>query len=117
MDGQEMPKSFSYEELEEMGVLEFDDIYIRKSTESTWHIAKYYDFPEASSSSSYTIDQYGQIVRPKDSTNSTSSSDSSRPSSSYHGSSFDWDDAWDVIKTIFRFLIPIAILSISIASC
>ena len=63
IDGQESPKAYSYEELKELGVLEFDDIQIRKVLENQWYSAKYYNFPEASNTSDYTVDQYGQIVR------------------------------------------------------
>ena len=142
MDGEEMPDLFTYEELEDLGVFDYDDIYIRKTTENSWHSAKNIKLSGKSSSNyeidafgqivkkeksspKYTIDEYGQIVRPKDqnrssskqTSSSTYSSSTSRPSTSYSGSSFDWDDLWELIKMIFRFLIPIAIISISIASC
>lgn len=142
MDGQEMPGSFSYEELKDLGVMEYDDIYIRKSTESTWHVAKHYVFPEASSSSGYkideygqivkkeksssgyTIDKYGQIVRPNESTSSSSkqvsnsspSSNSSRSSSSYHSSSFDWDVFWGIAKYIAWIAFGIFV-AVGIQSC
>jgi hypothetical protein len=62
IDGQESPDSYSYEELKEMGVLDFDDIGIRKTNESTWCTAKYYIFPEIQSATGYSVDDYGQIV-------------------------------------------------------
>jgi len=61
IDGQETPKSYSYEELKSMGILDFDDIQIRKTLDSNWYSAKYYNFPEAGSPPQVVIDEYGQI--------------------------------------------------------
>ena len=61
IDGQEAPESYTYEELRSMGVLDFDDIQVRKMLDSNWYSAKYYNFPESSSTPDIEIDEYGQI--------------------------------------------------------
>lgn len=62
IDGKESPEVYSYKELKEMGVLDFDDIGIRKANDGTWYPAKYYKFPEIQSTTGYSVDEYGQIV-------------------------------------------------------
>ena len=57
IDGQEAPESYTYEELRNMGVLDFDDIQVRKMLDSNWYSAKYYNFPESSSTPDIEIDE------------------------------------------------------------
>ena len=144
IDGQETPKSYSYEELRSMGVLDFDDIQIRKTLDSTWYSAKYYNFPESSPTPDIEIDEYGQIrnspsrnniqidefgqirgVTTSSSSSSTSSSSSSNSSSSSSSfsesskssgsSSSSSSSSGDGVANFFRVIGTIALIAIGIA--
>lgn len=65
IDGQVVSQTYSYEQLIETGIREFDDIYVQQVGDTEWHIAKYYDFPEShvGDQTDYEIDEFGQIMR------------------------------------------------------
>ena len=114
IDGQEAPESYTYEELRSMGVLDFDDIQVRKMLDSKWYSAKYYNFPESSSTPDIEIDEYGQIRNSPSRNNiqidefgqirgvTTSSSSSSSSSS-------------DGVANFFRVIGTIALIAVGIA--
>lgn len=120
IDGQEAPESYTYEELRSMGVLDFDDIQVREMLDNNWHSAKFYNFPESSSTSQVEVDEYGQIRNTHMSQNNiqidefgqiqgvTTSSTSGSPSS--NSSSPD-----DGVATFFKILFTIVIIGGAIA--
>lgn len=127
IDGQETPKSYSYGELKSMGVLDFDDIQIRKALDNNWYSAKYYNFPEASSTPEVTVDEFGQIHNSKQrdniqidefgqirgiTTGSSGNSSSVNTSSRSTSSSSSSDDG---VTTFFRVIGTIALIAIGIA--
>lgn len=63
MDGQLMPNSYTYTELEAMGVFEFDDIEVKQTIKSNWTNIHSYYFPEKVASSEIAVDEYGQVYR------------------------------------------------------
>ena len=127
IDGQEAPESYTYEELRSMGVLEFDDIQVRKMLDSNWYSAKYYHFPEASSIPEVMVDEYGQIHNSTQhdniqidefgqirgiTTNSSSNVSGTNNSSSSYSSSSSSDDG---VATFFRVVGTIALIALGIA--
>ena len=61
-----MPNSYTYEELLLNGILEFDDIEVKKVSNSNWTNIKSYYFPEehensTSETQTYYIDEDGQV--------------------------------------------------------
>lgn len=134
IDGQEAPESYSYEELRDMGVLDFDDIQIRKKFDDTWYNAKYYQFPETGSSG-VTVDEYGQITTKKKESskgitvdeygqivgavveNEPSTPRVTTPAHSDHRSSVDWGGVWDVTKIILRFVATTAAVIFLMQAC
>lgn len=126
IDGQETPKSYSYEELKSMGVLDFDDIQIRKMLDSNWYSAKYYDFPEASQISQVVIDEYGQIHNSSQHSNiqidefgqirgATTCSPSNSSGANTNSSSVSSSSSDDGVATFFRIIGTIALIAIGIA--
>lgn len=128
IDGQETPKSYSYEELRSMGVLDFDDIQIRKTLDSNWYSAKYYNFPESSPTPDIEIDEYGQIRNSPSRNNiqidefgqirgvtTSSSSSSTSSSSSSNSSSSSSSSSGDGVANFFRVIGTIALIAIGIA--
>ena len=130
IDGQEAPESYTYEELRNMGVLDFDDIQVRKMLDSNWYPAKYYHFPESGSSTEVVIDEYGQIHNNSSQSNiqidefgqirgvtTGSSSNLSRSSSSNssHSSSSSSSSSGDGFANFFRVIGTIALIVVGIA--
>lgn len=130
IDGQEAPESYTYEELRSMGVLDFDDIQVRKMLDSKWYSAKYYNFPESSSTPDIEIDEYGQIrnspsrnniqidefgqIRGVTTSSSSSPSRSSSSNSSYSSSSSSSSSS-DGVANFFRVIGTIALIAVGIA--
>lgn len=110
IDGQVAPQIYSYEQLIDEGIIEFDDIYVQQIGETDWHIAKYYDFPESleEDEQTYEIDEYGQIKR-KNIPAETSSS-SSTPTTYNSSSSDGWITFLKVLGTIVIIGITVAII-------
>ena len=117
IDGQEAPDSYSYEELRAMGVLDFDDIQVRETLDSSWHSAKYYNFPEAGTAPQVEIDEYGQIRTHEPSQDdiqidefgqirSNNTSTETDTTSSSNNSKSD-----DGVVTFFKVLLTIAIIA------
>lgn len=126
IDGQEAPVPYTYEELRSMGVLDFDDIQVRKTLDNNWHSAKYYIFPEEASSSQTVIDEYGQLknssqqkniqidefgqIRCVTTSSSCNASGTNTNSSSYSSSS----SSDDGVATFFRVIGTIALIALGI---
>lgn len=118
IDGQESPKSYTYEELRSLGVLDFDDIQVRKMLDNNWKSAKYFDFPEAADveidefgqihntggQSDIQIDEFGQIRGVSTSSSSNSNISNSSSSNSDNG-----------VATFFKVIATIAIIAGAIA--
>lgn len=118
IDGQEAPESYTYEELRSMGVLEYDDIQVRKMLDANWYSAKYFDFPEATdvvidefgqihniaSQSDIQIDEFGQIRGVTSNSSSSSNRTDSGSSNSDNG-----------VATFFNVIATIAIIAGTIA--
>lgn len=112
IDGHVAPQTYSYEQLIETGIKEFDDIYVQQIGDSEWHIAKYYDFPEADGGNNpdYEIDEYGQIKR-KNLPVETTTTETSSSSSSYSSSSSDgWITFFKVLGTIAIIVLAVVII-------
>lgn len=136
IDGEISPNSYTYQELEDLGIFEFDEIEIKQTNKQSWTPLTSFYFPEKHDSSinideygqvhlknntdtpKYKIDEFGQIIRTEhentssnnSSQTSTSSSSGSNNSSNYSSSSDDgWNTFWKVIGTIIVVGICIAI--------
>lgn len=127
IDGQEAPESYTYEELRSMGVLDFDDIQIRKTLDNNWYSAKYYNFPEASLIPEVMVDEYGQIHNSTQrdiiqidefgqigGITTASSGNSSRVNTSSSSTSSS-SSSGDGVMTFFRVIGTIALIAIGIA--
>ena len=130
IDGQEAPESYTYEELRSMGVLDFDDIQVRKMLDSNWYPAKYYNFQESSSAPDIEIDEFGQIrnspsrknieidefgqIRGVSTSSSYNTSRASSNNSSYSSSSSS-SSSEDGDTNFFRIVGTIVLIAIGIA--
>ncbi len=108
IDGRVATQTYSYEQLIETGVKEFDDIYVQQVGDSKWHIAKYYDFPEAieDDNRDYEIDEFGQIKR------KTVSVETSASSTATHnnGNAERWIIFFKILGTIAIIVLTIVII-------
>ena len=133
IDGKQSTNSYTYQELEGMGLFELDadslnGIEVKKVTNKVFKPLKSYCFLERQSNeSSYSVDEYGQstnkngvyvdeygqIVRSNNSTSSLSSStsSSSTPSSNNSSSSDGRTNFGKIIGTIVVLIIGFAIAS------
>lgn len=137
IDGEVMPKSYSFEELWYNGVFDYDDLFIevKQVSQSDWYNIKYYSFPEKNENKSintsnkkentsqgqYYINEFGEVVsRNNIGGGSQSSSNRNTPSSSYTSNqpsempstpSANWGWILKLILTIVAIVIWIAILS------
>lgn len=135
IDGEISPNSYTYQELEDLGIFEFDEIEIKQTNKQNWTPLTSYYFPEKQDSNidideygqvhlrtnngdtpKYKIDEFGQIIRTdhentsSNNSSQTSTSSSSRNPSNYSSSSDDgWNTFWKVVGTIIVIGICIAI--------
>lgn len=130
IDGQEAPDSYTYEELRSKGVLDFDDIQVRKALDSNWYSAKYYNFPESFSIPDVEIDEYGQIRNRSSrnniqidecgqirgvSTNSSNNTSRTSSSNTSYSSSSSSSSSGDGVANFFRVIGTIALIAVGIA--
>lgn len=126
IDDQEAPESYTYEELRSMGILDFDDIQVRKMLDSNWSSAKYYNFPESVSAPRIGINEYGQIQNSSLQNNiqidefgqirGVTTSSSSIPTDTNTNNSSDSSISSDEgVATFFRVVGSIALIALGIA--
>jgi hypothetical protein len=125
IDGDVMPKDFSYEELLMNDILDFDDIEIKLVSDCNWSTIKGYYFPEEhedeisasqDENKSFTINEFGEAVSNNNIggvTPSTPSSDSSTSNASSNNSSNSSTDDNTTLKVIFTIIAIIIFIAIT----